>query len=156
MLYAVTEIAGFMIAATIVGILLGRITKRTKVAPPGESNQHETAVAKQAVRELEQERSSLLGRLGDAEERVKQLTAAAQAAPVAMSPGGEIAVLRRKLESSRAKITRLQQQLDERAPHPDGSGDRPPAPARNRPPDIGYSSSAGTLADTKITFEGDQ
>jgi outer membrane protein TolC len=74
MFYAVAEIAVFMIGATIVGFLLGRMTKRsTTRLVPGDESAAELESAQAAIRKLEMDRATLKGQLADAKERVRQL-----------------------------------------------------------------------------------
>ena len=59
MLYAVAEIAAFMVGATIIGFLLGRLTKRRAPIAASGSDTTELEAANTAVRDLESERASL-------------------------------------------------------------------------------------------------
>ena len=73
MLYAVVEIAVFMIGATVIGFLLGRMTKRGTPRLLSREDPAELEEAEASIRELESERASLKGQLADAKDRVRQL-----------------------------------------------------------------------------------
>ena len=157
MLYAVGEIAVFMVGATLIGFLLGRVTKRStpKISNGGDSAQ--LASAQAAVRELESERASLKGQLMDAKERVRQLateTTTSETSEVTEGLKADKRSLEKALEDAEAQADRLRATIAER----DGriaamaSGDAPPEPKEPSAP-MGYSSSAGTLADMRIVFE---
>ena len=158
MLYAVAEIAVFMIGATIVGFLLGRMTKRgtPRLVSNGESSA-ELEEAETAIRELESERASLRGQLADAKERVRQLASeptATEASEVSHQLEEKNEGLQKALEEAEAKADRLRATIADRDSRiaQIQSGEEPdpdPEPA-------GYSSSAGTLADMKIVFEDDE
>jgi chromosome segregation ATPase len=160
MLYAVAEIAVFMIGATIVGFLLGRITKRsstTHIGPGDDSGELESAQA--ALRELESERASLRGQLADAKERVRQLAAeptASEASAVTEEIKEKNRALEKALEEAEAQADRLRATIADR----DGriaeltSGEEVPESEPSAP--VGYSSSAGTLADMRIVFDDEE
>lgn len=159
MLYAVGEIAAFMVGATIIGFLLGRVTKRStpKINSGGDSA--ELASAQAALRELESERASLKGQLIDAKERVRQLateTTATESSEVTEGLKAQKRSLEKALEDAEAQADRLRATIAER----DGriaamaSGDAPAEPETSSVP-LGYSSSAGTLADMRIVFDDD-
>jgi uncharacterized membrane-anchored protein YhcB (DUF1043 family) len=156
MLYAVAEIAVFMVGATIVGFLLGRLTKRGGSSRRAATDPTALVEAREAVRELESERAALRSQLSDAKERVRQLAEAPTAAESAAAATHELAAqkrtLERELEEARAQADRLRAAVEERDGRIAGlmAGEvdtaAPPAP-------IGFSSSAGTLADMRIVFE---
>ncbi len=153
MIYAVAEIAAFMVGATIVGFLLGRMTKRTapKIVPGAGSA--DVASAQAAIRELESERASLRGQLADAKERSRQLAAETTVAEVSEDFAEEKRRMKTALEQAEAQADRLRAAIAER----DGrlaalaSGEAPPEPDPHLGP-VGYSSSAGTFTDTRIVF----
>ncbi|MCP4304407.1 MAG: hypothetical protein GY926_03895 [bacterium] len=152
MLYAVTEIAAFMVGATIVGFLLGRITKRS--APKIASGVvAELATAQASVRELESERASLRGQLADAKERSRQLAVETTAAEVSEDFAEEKRRLETALEEASAQADRLRATIAERDTRLAAlaAGETPPEPTHPTDP-VGYSSSAGAVADTRIVF----
>ena len=153
MLYAVTEIAAFMVGATIVGFLLGRITKRSapKIATGGDTA--ELATAQAAVRELESERAALRGQLADAKERSRQLAAETTSAEVSEDFAEEKRRMETELEQASAQADRLRATIGERDSRIAAlaAGIAPPEPTEQSGT-VGYSSSAGTFADTKIVF----
>ena len=156
MLYAVAEIAIFMVGATIVGFLLGRFTKRSTPEITSGEDTAELAAAQAAVRELEAERTDLRGQLRDAKERTRQLAAEATAAESSEGFAEEKKQLEKSLADAEAQAERLRATIAERDKRIASltSGEEPEpdeTPAR----DFGYSSSAGTLADTRIVF-GDE
>lgn len=160
MLYAVAEIAVFMIGATIVGFLLGRMTKRsttTDVSSGDDSAELESAQA--ALRELESERASLRGQLADAKERVRQL-AAEPTASEASAATEELREKNRKLETALAEAEAQADRLRATIADRDGrisqlsSGEEAPESEPSAP--VGYSSSAGTLADMRIVFDDEE
>lgn len=152
MLYAVAEIAIFMVAATIIGFLLGRVTKRATGNAPGGNHDIDLANAEVALRELEAERTDLKEQLRDAKERIRLLAAEATAA----EKSEDFAAARRewedKLTAAEAQADRLRATIAER----DGriaalaAGEVPEHAAS--PGDVGYSHSAGSFADTRIVF----
>jgi glucose-6-phosphate-specific signal transduction histidine kinase len=157
MLYAVAEIAAFMVGATIIGFLLGRVTKRAAPRTIGGKYTAELASAQSAIRELESERASLKGQLLDAKERTRQLAAETTDSEA----GKDTAVLKkqkktleRSLEEAEAQAKRLRATIAERDNHLAAlaAGETPVVPEPAVVP-IGYSSSAGTLADMKIVFD---
>ncbi len=160
MLYAVAEIAVFMIGATIIGFLLGRVTKRSR-GPKFASGEQaaELATAQAAVRELESERASLRGQLVDAKERIRQLATeptASESSAVADGLNAEKRRLQESLEEGEARADRLRATIaarDSRIAELT-SGEAPASPAEPEAP-VGYSSSAGTLADMRIIFDDD-
>lgn len=160
MFYAVGEIAIFMVGATIVGFLLGRLTKRTSSRVVTKGDNGELATAQAAVRDLESERASLKGQLLDAKERIRQL--ANEPAPGEV--GEETEELKQKnrslekaLEDAEAQADRLRATIADRdtriaaitSGKTSGEEVEPAAP-------VGYSSSAGTLADMRIVFDDDE
>ncbi|MDJ0925345.1 MAG: hypothetical protein QNJ77_12360 [Acidimicrobiia bacterium] len=160
MLYAVAEIAVFMIGATIVGFLLGRLTKRS--APKLTSGEHaaELAEAQAAVRELESERASLKGQLADAKERVRALAAESTVGEVSQAQEqlqDKIGELEQAVEAAEAQAKRLRATIADRDKRIAdlSSGETPEAPLEPITP-VGYSSSAGTLADMKIVFDEEE
>jgi septal ring factor EnvC (AmiA/AmiB activator) len=152
MLYAVAEIAVFMIGATIIGFLLGRITKRSAPRSINGNHKAELASAESAVRELESERASLKGQLMDAKERIRQLATETTTSEKSEDFEEQKRSLEKALEDAEAQADRLRATIAER----DGriaamaAGDAPPDAAPASPAD--YSSSAGTLADMRIVF----
>ena len=159
MLYAVAEIAVFMIGATIVGFLLGRITKRSSPRLVSGDDSDQLGSAQAALRELESERASLKGQLADAKERVRQLAAeptASEASEVTEELRAKNRSLENALEQAEAQADRLRATIADR----DGrisqltSGEEVPESEPSIP--VGYSSSAGTLADMRIVFDEDE
>ena len=160
MLYAVAEIAVFMVGATIVGFMLGRTTKRGTPRLLSGEDPAELESAQSAIRELESERASLKGQLLDAKERVRQLAAAPTEDEVS-GAGHELEEenqsLHKALEEAEAKADRLRATIADRDARiaQISSGEEPPEgtePAAT----VGYSSSAGTLADMRIVFDEDE
>jgi hypothetical protein len=157
MLYAVTEIAVFMVGATIVGILFGRLTKRRSPKPASSNDTAELATAQGAMRELESERASLRGQLSAAKERVRQLAAEPTAAETNHAATEEFAGQKRAfeiaLEEAEAQADRLRGVIAERDHRIAQLSSGEPIPESEEPSTpIGYSSSAGTLADMNIVF----
>ncbi|MDJ0498786.1 MAG: hypothetical protein QNJ89_13215 [Acidimicrobiia bacterium] len=160
MFYAVAEIAIFMIGATIVGFLLGRMTKRsTPRLVPGDESAAELESAQAAVRELEMERANLKGQLADAKERVRQLAAeptASEASEASEELEEKIRSLEEIVEQAEAQADRLRATIADRDTRISQltSGEEVPETEPAAP--VGYSSSAGTLADMRIVFEDDE
>jgi seryl-tRNA synthetase len=159
MLYAVGEIAVFMIGATIVGFLLGRITKRSGPKILSGKDTADLASAQASIRELESERASLRGQLIDAKERVRALAAeptAAESSEENQALADKNAKLEVALDEAEKRADRLRETIAARdlRIHELTSGETP-AGAPERPAAVGYSSSAGTLADMKIVFDDD-
>ncbi len=157
MLYAVTEIAAFMVGATIIGFLLGRVSKRGAPKSKAGGDSAELAAAQTAVRDLESERADLKGQLLDAKERVRQLAAeptASETSEATEELRDQKRSLQKALEEARAQADRLRATIAERDLRiaEMGSGEAPAAPSTPSAP-VGYSSSAGTLADMRIVFE---
>ena len=157
MLYAVTEIAAFMVGATIIGFLLGRVSKRSAPKSTAGAESAALAAAQTALRDLESERATLKGQLLDAKERVRQLATepiASETSEVTEELRDQKRSLERALEEARAQADRLRATIAERDLRiaEMASGDAPPAPSEPSAP-VGYSSSAGTLADMRIVFE---
>jgi hypothetical protein len=153
MLYAVTEIAAFMVGATIVGFLLGRITKRSSPKIKSGEDVAELALAQASVRELETERASLREQLRDAKERTRLLAAETTAAESTGELAADKKRLQQALTDAEAQADRLRATIAERDTRIAAltSGEPlPPQDATSGP--VGYSSSAGTLADTRIVF----
>lgn len=150
-LYAVGEIAAFMVAATIVGFLLGRVTKRRTQVVSGD-NGAELASAQEALRELEAERTDLREQLRDAKERTRLL--AAETTSEERSEGFAEAKrkLEQKLADAEAQADRLRATIAERDSRIAAlvAGETPPEPIGNER--VGYSHSAGSFAETKIIF----
>ncbi len=158
MLYAVAEIAVFMVGATIVGFLLGRLTKRGKPRIiPGEENATELAAVEATVRELESERASLRDQLRDAKERTRQLAAETTMAESAEDFVAEKKKLEQALADAEAQADRLRATIAERDSKiaSMATGEEPP-PSEVATGSVGYSSSAGTLADTRIVFGSEE
>jgi small-conductance mechanosensitive channel len=157
MLYAVTEIAAFMVGATIVGFLLGRLTKRSGPKARSGEDAAEIALAQASVRELETERASLREQLRDAKERTRLLAAETTAAESTGELAADKKRLERALEDAEAQADRLRATIAERDTRIAAlsAGDAPP-PSETPSGPVGYSSSAGTLADTRIVFGEDE
>ena len=160
MFYAVAEIAVFMIGATVVGFLLGRMTKRsTTRLVPGDESAAELESAQAAIRELEMERATLRGQLSDAKERVRQLASeptASEASEASQELEEKIRSLEKIVEQAEAQADRLRATIADRDNRISQltSGEEVPATEPVAP--VGYSSSAGTLADMRIVFEDDE
>lgn len=160
MLYAVAEIAVFMVGATIVGFLLGRVTKRGTPRLVSAEDSVEMEQAHEAIRQLESERASLKGQLLDAKERVRQLASeptASEASATTSQLEAENQSLQKSLEEAEAKADRLRATIADRDSKiaQITSGEEPPEGAEPVAP-VGYSSSAGTLADMRIVFDEDE
>ncbi|NNC91504.1 MAG: hypothetical protein HKN80_03315 [Acidimicrobiia bacterium] len=157
MLYAVAEIAIFMVGATIVGFVLGRLTKRGKMRIIANEDNGDLAAAEAAVRDLEVERAELRGQLRDAKERTRQLAAETTIAESGEDFAEEKKKMEQALEDAEAQADRLRATIGERDKRIAAlaSGEEPEEDADAPKGDVGYSSSAGTLADTKIVF-GDE
>lgn len=153
MLYAVAEIAIFMVGATIVGFLLGRLTKRSKTTIiPGEDSA-DLAAAQEAVRNLEAERAELRDQLRDAKERTRALAAETTVAESSEDFAEEKKKLEKSLADAEAQADRLRATIAERDKRIASlSSGEEPEPSEGPARDVGYSSSAGTLADTRIVF----
>lgn len=153
MLYAVTEIAAFMVGATIVGFLLGRITKRSAPKIKAGGDVANLASAQATVRELESERVSLRNQLSDAKERSRQLASETTAAEVSKDFAQERHKLEEALEQASAQADRLRATIAGRDTRiaAMAAGETPPEPDPANGP-VGYSSSAGTFAETRIVF----
>ena len=151
--YAVAEIAIFMVGATIVGFLLGRLTKRsTKTIVTGEDSA-ELAAAQEALRELEVERAELRDQLRDAKERTRALAAETTVAESTEDFAEEKKKLEQSLADAEAQADRLRATIAERDKRIASlSSGEEPEPSEAAMRDVGYSSSAGTLADTRIVF----
>lgn len=153
MLYAVTEIAAFMVGATIVGFLLGRITKRSAPKIKSGEDSADLALAQASIRDLEKERASLREQLRDAKERTRLLAAETTSAESTNELAADKTRLQQALADAEAQADRLRATIAER----DGriaalvAGDAPP-PDESPSAPVGYSSSAGTIADTRIVF----
>ncbi len=157
MLYAVAEIAVFMVGATIIGILFGRLTKRRPQKVVSGKDTAELESTQTAVRELESERASLREQLSDAKGRVRILAAEPTAAETNNAATKEFAEQKRSyevaLEEAEAQADRLRGTIAERDHRIAQLSSGEPIPESERPATpIGYSSSAGTLADMKIVF----
>lgn len=154
MLYAVAEIAAFMVGATIVGFLLGRMTKRRapKIISGGDSA--DLASAQATVRELESERGSLKNQLRNEKERTRQLAAETTSAEDTKELAADKKRLQQALADAEAQADRLRSTIAERDTRIAAlaAGEDPPAAQAASSGSVGYSSSAGTLADTRIVF----
>jgi septal ring factor EnvC (AmiA/AmiB activator) len=153
-LYAVAEIAIFMVAATIVGFLLGRFTKRS--APRKGllgSTQSDVADTQAAIRELETERADLREQLRDAKERMRLLASEVTTEEKSEGLAAEKKRMERQLAEMEAQADRLRATIAER----DGrlaalaAGEMPPLPLTDAGT-VGYSHSAGSFAETRIVF----
>lgn len=153
-LYAVAEIAIFIVAATIVGFLLGRMTKRSSASMselPGANG--ELADAEAAIRELESERADLREQLRDAKERTRLLAAEVTTEEKSEDFAAEKRRLQQQLADMEAQADRLRATIAER----DGriaalsAGEEPPKPGIESGT-VGYSHSAGSFAETRIFF----
>jgi seryl-tRNA synthetase len=153
MLYAVAEIAAFMVGATIVGFLLGRFTKRSAPKIVSGADTAELAAAEAMVRELEAERGDLRDQLRDAKEMTRQLAAETTSAETNEEIIEEKKTLEKALADAEAQADRLRATIADRDTRIASltSGDAPP-PSEDISGTVGYSSSAGTLADTRIVF----
>lgn len=153
MLYAVTEIAAFMVGATIVGFLLGRITKRSSPKTKSGQGSAELEMAQSSIRELEKERASLRDQLRDSKERTRLLAAETTSAESTGELAADKKRLQQALADAEAQADRLRATIAERDTRIASlvSGDAPP-PDEASSGSVGYSSSAGTFADTRIVF----
>ena len=154
MLYAVAEIAIFMVVATIVGFLLGRVTKRSAAGLSGDHDS-DLANAQTALREIEAERADLKEQLRDAKERIRLLASEATAAEKTEDFAAARRKWQEKLAAAEAQADRLRATIAER-------DNRIAALASGQVPehdpalgDVGYSHSAGSFAETKIFFSED-
>ncbi len=154
MIYAVTEIAIFMVGATIVGFLLGRMTKRSAPKPLLSGDKTELTAAQETVRELESERKSLRDQLRDEKERTRALAAETTIAESTEDFVEEKKKLEEALVAAEEQADRLRATIAERDTRIAAlqSGDESEAPPSPETGTVGYSSSAGTLADTRIVF----
>ena len=159
MLYAVGEIAVFMIGATIIGFLLGRFTKRGAPKFTTGEDTAELASAHAAIRELESERAALRNQLAESKERVRQLATeptASESTEANRELQARNETLEHALEEAEARAERLRETISQRDNRIAELTSGEPAPQEDRPSaPIGYSSSAGTLADMRIVFEED-
>lgn len=157
MLYAVIEIAAFMVGATIVGFLLGRLTKRSAPKIVSGEDAAELAAAQASLRELEAERAELKNQLRDAKERTRALAAETTIAETSEDFAEEKKKLKQALQDAEAQADRLRATIAERDKRiaAMASGETTDEDAHAPSHDVGYSSSAGTLADTRIVF-GDE
>lgn len=152
-LYAVAEIAVFMVAATIIGFLIGRFSKRSASASPRIGAGNDQVDANETIRELEKERTALRDQLRAAKERTRMLAAEATIQEKSEDFAEEKKRLQQKLADLEAQADRLRATIAER----DGriaaisAGEEPPA-RRPDPGSVGYSHSAGSFAETKIVF----
>jgi septal ring factor EnvC (AmiA/AmiB activator) len=154
-LYAVAEIAIFMVAATIVGFLLGRLTKRSAPARGLlESVESDAADTQATIRELEFERADLREQLRDAKERMRLLAAEVTTDEKSEGIAAEKKRLERQLAEMEAQADRLRATIAER----DGrlaalaAGETPPQQPVPESGTVGYSHSAGSFAETRIVF----
>jgi septal ring factor EnvC (AmiA/AmiB activator) len=152
-LYAITEIAILMVAATIVGFLLGRVTKRASTGANGQKGDLVSIQA--ALQELEAERDDLRGQLHDAKERTRLLAAEVTRDEVSQDFAAAKREWEQKFADAEALADRLRATIAER----DGriaalmAGEAPPdEPARGS---VGFSHSAGSFAETRIIFDQD-
>jgi hypothetical protein len=150
-LYAVAEIAIFMVAATIVGFLLGRATKRRPKPTTGDNNA-DLAGAQETLRELEAERADLREQLRDAKERTRLLAAEATSDEKSQDLAAAKREWEQKLADAEAQADRLRATIAERDSRIAAlvAGEAPPEPAPGER--VGYSHSAGSFAETKIIF----
>jgi len=156
MIYAVTEIAVFMIGATVVGFLLGRLTKRTAPKIVAGEETAELTAAQATIKDLEADRAALKKQLFNEKERTRQLAAETTVAEHSVDFAEERRRLQQAVDDAEAQADRLRATIAERDSRiaAMSSGD---AVAHSEPPvDVGYSSSAGTLADTRIVFNNDE
>jgi paraquat-inducible protein B len=160
MFYAVAEIAVFMIGATIVGFLLGRMTKRsTTRLVPGDESAAELESAQAAIRKLEMDRATLKGQLADAKERVRQLASEPTVTEATEATGElreKIRSLEQIVEQAEAQADRLRATIADRDSRISQLTSGEEVPEREPPAPVGYSSSAGTLADMRIVFDEDE
>ncbi len=158
MLYAVAEIAAFMVGATIVGFLLGRVTKRRAPKITAGEDAAELAAAAATIRELESERSALKGQLVTEKERTRQLAAETTVAEKTEGFAEEKQRLEQSLIDAEAQADRLRATIAERDTRIAAlnAGEEPAPEEIPSGGSVGYSSSAGTLADTRIVFGEDE
>jgi septal ring factor EnvC (AmiA/AmiB activator) len=152
-LYAVAEIAIFMVAATIVGFLLGRATKRAGAATLHRESNGDIVDAQEAIRELESERAELRDQLHAAKERTRMLAAEVTSAEKSQDFAAEKKRLAQQIADLEAQADRLRATIGERDSRiaAMAAGEGPPqSPAE--PGSVGYSHSAGSFAETKIFF----
>ena len=154
MLYAVAEIAAFMVGATLVGFLLGLMTKRWAPKIIAGADSADIAAAEAAVRELESERASLKNQLRNEKERTRQLAAETTSAEDTKELAASNKKLERALADAEAQADRLRATIAERDTRLAAlaAGEEPPPAQAASSGSVGYSSSAGTLADTRIVF----
>jgi glucose-6-phosphate-specific signal transduction histidine kinase len=153
-LYAVAEIVIFMVAATIVGFLLGRATKRAGATPLHLEPNGDLADAQEAIRELESERAELRDQLHAAKERTRMLAAEVTSAEKSQDFATEKKRLAQQISELEAQADRLRATIAERDSRiaSISAGEEPP----QRPIEsgsVGYSHSAGSFAETKIFFK---
>ena len=153
MLYAVAEIAAFMVGATILGFILGRMTKRTKKPKIANGDSADLADMQAKVADLSSERGALREQLRDAKERIRQLAAETTADERTEDFAEEKKKLKQALADAEAQADRLRATIAERDTRIAAlsSGEEPP-PSDAIAGTVGYSSSAGSFADTKIVF----
>lgn len=149
-LYAVAEIAIFMVAATIVGFLLGRATKR-RVKTTSGGMSPDLASAEEALHELEAERAELREQLRDAKERIRLLAAETTSDEKSEDLAAAKVKWEQKLADAEAQADRLRATIAERDSRIAAlvAGETPPEPTRE---ERGYSHSAGSFAETRIIF----
>jgi len=163
-LYAILEVVVFMIAATAFGFLVGRSTRRPAVASDPEL-EHRLATAMDAIREQEQERLALEAALAASQEEATQAredateaerSAAEHSEAVEGEENPELVELRAEVERASANASRLEAEVERRNSRIQQleaaraeQGDAPLPEAR---PVGGFSSSAGSFADTQIVF----
>ena len=154
MLYAVAEIAAFMVGATSVGFLLGLMTTRRAPKFVSGEDTAELSAAQASVRELESERAALRGQLRDAKERTRQLAAETTSDEDTKELSADKRRLEQALADSEAQADRLRATIAERDSRIAAlaAGEDPPPETTTPAGSVGYSSSAGTLADTRIVF----
>ena len=156
-LYAVAEIAVFMVGALLVGILLGRVTKRGGSKSGRGADSRELATTRETVRELEIERAELRDQLRDAKERTRLLAAEVTAEEKSEDFAEERKKFKEALAEAESRADRLRATIAERDKRIASltSGEPPSAPTEP-PSSVGYSHSAGSFADTRIVFDEDE
>jgi uncharacterized membrane-anchored protein YhcB (DUF1043 family) len=152
-LYAVAEIAIFMVVATIIGFLIGRFTKRAAPATPRIGGGTDLGDAQDTIRELESERATLREQLRDARERTRMLAAEATTDEKSEDFAEEKKRLQRRLADMEAQADRLRATIAERDSRIASLNAGEEVPTRHPDPGtVGYSHSAGSFAETKIVF----
>jgi exonuclease VII small subunit len=169
-LYAILGVVVFMIVATLFGLLVGRSARRRAVVSDADL-EHRLATAMDTIRQLEDERLVLEAALGAAEKGAAQAReAAAEAARSAEvrfdtaaaqgDDGEELTALRAELERANENALRLEAELERRnrriSQLESARAEKGDAPHPEARPVGGFSTSAGSFADTRIVFSGEE